>query len=74
MGYEKIDFNQFKAWLKTIKTEKEVYAERDKFFKEHKNLSEKQIGAFARMFAERTDEIDDERKGVEHYSTTDKAF
>lgn len=67
MAYEKIDFDQFKAWLKTIKTEKEVYAERDKFFNEHRNLSEKQIGAFARMFAERTDQIADEQSGVEHW-------
>lgn len=67
MGYEKIEFSAVKAWLMTIKTEKEVLAERDKFFEEHKNLSDKQVDAFKRMFAERTDQIADEQSGVEHW-------
>ena len=67
MTYEKIDFNNIKAWLMTIKTEKEVVEQRDKFFKEHKSLSDKQIDAFKRMFAERSDQIADEQSGVEHW-------
>ena len=72
MGY--LDFNEIKSQLKTLKTEQEVIEARDKLLREHRNLSGKQVGAIKRIFSERTDEIDDELNGVEHYSTTDRAF
>lgn len=58
MGYEKLDFTQLRGWLSSFKTEEEVIDAREKFLSEHKNLSDKQIGAFQRLCAERIDQID----------------
>ena len=68
MGYERVEFDKIKAWLKTIKTEEAVRAEEQKFMEAHQSLSQKQQDALARIFAERVDQIDDELNGVEHWA------
>ena len=71
MGYERVDFKSLKASLYMSKTVEDVERRRDEYFKEHTNLTDKQVGAIQRIFSERTDQIEAKNEGREYWD--DKA-
>lgn len=67
MGYEKVDFKSLKAWMSVFKTVEDVERHRDKYLKEHTNLTQKQIDAITRIFSQRTDQIEAKNEGREYW-------